>query len=947
MPTIKSLTAAWTPDDAVETAPGCSNACHSLARSKALEQLCVSDDSPFRFQMQQRGATSEEALPAVDVNEDARASKYLQFEAENIKRSLEQVRDRLAQLKMVASDDAVQEQESPPSQQRRPSSLRQARTINLTRQTSSDTRHNPQRFRPLTGQRDCPNCSCDRERRVSICDACASIQTTPRKPLHSLPIDLAEGKVAETQAQEAQNFSNDKENASRQDTADTARASKEPERVERISDVCVPGKVFTISKSLDQKRTRLAQAIEDLRLSIEQVRERSDRLEQERKLVQLYKDQWRFGPSVGNSGGRPRAAAGAPTGSGPIVRYESRLDPRLRNDMNSIMGFQGVASVVSKRVPYAPRASFAKSNPALNNNNKQHASPERKYSSIGSRLAASSTLASSAKRSQSLESLKLVGTRAVYKETSSRGLANFQRGKSSSDMSIDSRCGETSAKSADTRGDEEHEVEEQVETELVVESSDDSAEQNKQQLDRPQNPDDRPISGVNASLAEPADEAKPRAGRMTWIPVFGETEIKSVKRAPTRKLARVTTAPKRPQQVSVPPKQAPPLRSSLRSSSTTSNSGQQEHRVIGEAKRKLKFATDLLAEEKRDSSPKLAVISSARPRSIDKSNNNQAGARKRAVSDNNLSVHDEIKRLEDKLVEQQSLLARLTETDSIGRSCSPSCCHHHHIHLDAAGSPAHSWTSSASSSGTSTAAKRAGRASTTTTTSSSAIIHQLRDKLNKTRHRLARRLEEERERHARLQSTVDSSLRKQEQLARENELLKSSLNECIDTCLRDISRTFESLSDTLQTTTIHLAAAEQRQQLSGDTNQSKSVSNLMTENKLLQQLRSDLEAIEKQRRDIFEQLEREKQRSALLEAQLREAPAMQTGDDSAANRADDSKASDDAPEESSSYNSVELYRRFIQSISPDLQSLRQQREDILGEFDNMKKLLATNTSAIL
>ena len=43
---------------------------------------------------------------------------------------------------------------------------------------------------------------------------------------------------------------------------------------------------------------------------------------------------------------------------------------------------------------------------------------------------------------------------------------------------------------------------------------------------------------------------------------------------------------------------------------------------------------------------------------------------------------------------------------------------------------------------------------------------------------------------------------------------------------------------------------------------------------------------------------------------------------------------------SNTLNSIDIYRQYIQSMTPDLDAIRRERRLILDEFDNIKKMLS-------
>ena len=56
--------------------------------------------------------------------------------------------------------------------------------------------------------------------------------------------------------------------------------------------------------------------------------------------------------------------------------------------------------------------------------------------------------------------------------------------------------------------------------------------------------------------------------------------------------------------------------------------------------------------------------------------------------------------------------------------------------------------------------------------------------------------------------------------------------------------------------------------------------------------------------------------------------------------ADNSLATDEQATASLTFSSIDLYRQYIQSMTPDLDAIRRERRMILNEFDNIKRMLS-------
>lgn len=957
------------------------------AKNQARKQLAVSEDSPFSHigNVQETGE--------VRRFKEEKAAR-LREETDQIKRQLDIVKRRLNELKgnCTPKNDTNGPNEgrqkiepkkgAAGSQQSDSTPLGPHRvhepTLQATRPTATVrlTKQSEPKFRPLTGKTDCPNCTCDR--RSSVCDRCISFAIM--KPTMAKS-KLSEGQTVSLGSRKAILYDD------RPIRPAKGRLFEDQPEIE-VEGSIVPNRVYTISKSLNDKRTKLAQAIDELNTMMDQVKEKSNKLEQERKLVQLYKDQWKFGPTIGGPVASPRDRLATEKKQHQLPRsYESRHDPNLKRDSKSLMGFQHVGAGMRLR----------------------------NYDNTNRRVQASKTRIQPTmhSRSKSLESLKTSGKR--YGDTSGSGQPQRmnQASKSSSELAINK-----SAKINDPDEDLE-EVAEELEGEIR------------------DNGDERPDSDRHPSRVSPPIEVAVESGlvendknlgtekvkRMTWIPVFGETEIKTIKRdLPKRKIQIVTPDSQAAQNQHnnvyrrLPSRTNSNLKSALShspsrsetvnkcnsngSQKATGNVTSHSSRIMLEAQRKLKACSNLLEQEQRDAAsknqliinrttvkptpkPRLAMrsppsrVADAHPKRPQACESNEQESPTGAVSD----TSREIARLEEMVNEQQRLLVRLAQAQErpavspIMVSCSSPCCHHH------ASSPS-------KASGVSAPHRLISNPS-----NSRSLINTLRDRLNKSRLRLARKLEEEREKHQQLEQKVDSSLRKQSDLENENELLKKSLSKCIDTCLRDISNTFESLSDTLDGIGNNKNFLDDGDRAHAGQSSGAMLTNaaqLIADNRHLKQMRAHIEAIESQRKAIFDELSKEKNRSNQLESQLKESHKelsqlreakqrlesrialvsdeqsdpppptssgnLVSGHKDANNVVSDSATSNqqqstlnnlssqtDTTEKSDTNdtcNSVDVYRRYIQSMSPDIESLKRERMVILSEFDNIKKMLS-------
>lgn len=999
-----------------------------VARLKAKQQLALSDDSPFAHPKNVIGESTNITESQRQQVREERAA-LLSKETSQIRDQLDFVKLRLQEIRSgqyeshevpESSNIQTKSGEAPSIRPSVVASRRRSITKEATNARPPETK-----YRPLTGKTDCPNCACD-TRKKSICDLCLKLNST-------FGGGQKAAKQRETTTKCFVDYTSEYDNRPIRPAKERtlARVEVSAPQIDRtkndtVEDVVVPGRVYTISKNLNDKRTKLAQAIDELQRMMEQVKAKSNRLEEERKLVQLYKDQWKYGPSIGG----PKSSSRERLGLNQDNRnYESRLDANLSRDSKSVMGFKHIEPSLKLRQynkpPVAPRRSLAKK-----------AQPTVKKSS-----APSVTI-----RSKSLESLKQVQKARVPPHVVIN--ENFQNGKASSEINL-RKINE------DEEEEDEGEVEEKIEEGMDV-AEDVNETSHAEDTTRRQDSASPPES-TGEKIPEKVDELELNDGkvtRMAWIPVFGETEIKTVKKPATRKVQIMKPSQQRGNNSTITRTQAAPMSRSQKTSnivgnnnnkritiSAPSNSNQlpRNDRVLNEASRKLRFASDLLEQERSDSRSKNQLLVSRQSPTVHAS---REAANKSTHEDTSLSLikrtnhqtlqqetsmkssvelsesnRNELARIEEMVNEQQKLLNRLAQLQErqqqvaspVTVTCSSPCCmmHRHGTNVHgAACETAHKMPRGRMPIGR------------------SLLVSTLKDRLNKGKLQLARTLEQEREKHQQLKQKVDSSLRKQSDLQHENELLKQSLGKCIDTCLRDISSTFESLSDTLTNSVVgidhntvndqsiggdqlddRIVAGSSNEDLALEGSQFSALSHaaqFISDSKHMKQLKAHIETIEQQRTNIFEELKREKQKSTQLETKLQESlselshfgeikrklegqlksievknpPEVLSGPPpgcsknsvepngqyqkestegkeqisrssiSQVDQKDMSHVVTETLDQQSSFDfddsqsSIELYRKYIESMSPDIESIRRERKMILNEFDSIKKMLS-------
>lgn len=968
----------------------------NVAKAMAKQQLCVSEDSPFNLC---RSASDLEEAELDRLREEK--ARELRQETDEIKQQLELVKGRLAQIDKL-KDPPQASSDSATSGARVNSTTEQLGKIqdnfgatSNNRQASDNKRHNDAepRLRPLTGKADCPNCVCDR--RTSVCDQCIQFKTA-QPEISPIISDSRKSNGSEVWKQVYKtNYNND-------DRPIRPAKDRKSGTVEVVDEVVVPNQVYTISKSLNDKRTKLAQAIEELQLMIEKVKERDKRLNEDRKLVQQYKQQWKYGPNIGGPLASSRDRTGGLKGPPQVRRsYESRLDSDLSRDSRSLMGFQQVA----------PSSLVPPPKPAV----RKRLLQARQQTQPNTRLTQNS-------RSKSLESLERTdpAPKNLSQKQHSSLSSKFHNNRSSSNIEA---FKENTEHSPSNKGQRESESSEETEIEELTEFVENDT--------GPKECESRPTSArtgkekvcqneeeVEEQAKESPNQLKEQVNsnetvkKMNWIPVFGETEVKTL---------RPRTTPNR--KVVIMNKSNSPTKSSLKGSTSLrqvngsarssvmgrtnniSNLSQSERLIVrpqpgsnnivlNEATKRLRFAQDLLEQEKSDSkSANQLVINRSRAMSPPKPTPRRPPTRQsssippspRASHDKSTGIKglptasttsEEVLRLEQMVSEQQKLVDNLVNRlreqqrgSPITVQCSSPCCHQQPVTLCKSRSP-------------------------TDGSSRSPVIQHLKEKLNKTKSRLMKMLEEEREKHQQLKQKVDSSLRKQSDLENENHLLKQSLNKCIDTCLRDISSTFESLGDSLADSIVAMskqpATEDDVSSIEGGNNLKTytNAAQLIAENRHLKKMKSHIETIESQRREIFEELRNEKQKVGRLESQLRESQheleklsdvrlrlesqlelsikeqqnlakaqssLQQTSylrpendpqtlgtissnvvhDEKSATTDTDSSSQDQLSSGTKldSTDSIALYTRFIKSMTPDLDSMMREHKQMISELN--------------
>lgn len=968
----------------------------NVAKVMAKQQLRVSEDSPFNL-CQSFSDFDEAELERLKEEK----AVELKQETDEIKRQLDLVKCRLAQINQNGEPST----DSQNLMDRSKSSTIQDKSVEKEENTVESC-HNGEvrakisdkmrqsdaelRLRPLTGKADCPNCVCDR--RSSVCDQCISFKTSQAE---TYPL-INESRKSNGSEVWKQVY---KTNYNYDDRPIRPAKDRRLGTVEVVDEVVVPNQVYTISKSLNEKRTKLAQAIEELQLMIERVKERDKRLNEDRKLVQQYKQQWRYGPNIGGplASSRDRTSINGLRGPSQVRRsYESRLDSDLSRDSRSLMGFQQVAP--SKLGP-PPRPAARK-----------RIQQSRQHPQLSSRLNL---------RSKSLESLSSVANppkKPPRTQTSTQSTRPHHDKAVTNVASPTKDIGQNASNIGQKNSDSSDETEIEDIAELVENDATPKECESRPSSAQKEVMTQQPVSKEAETTEDDHRDKDHKDSRglkkMNWIPVFGETEVKTV---------RPRTTPSR--KVMIMNKNSQPIRSSLKSSVTSGQvdvsrgSTQITNRidkssepsksqpvsksqtgssniVLNEATKKLRFAQDLLEQEKSDSkNTNQLIINRARAASPPKPSPRKATAEQGKIvpsasmssgrstgtdgrSTANTACED-VLRLEQMVSEQQKLLDNLVNQlkeqqrgSPITVQCSSPCWHQQSMHR------------SRSPLGGS---------------SRSLVIQHLKDKLNKTKSRLMKMLEEEREKHQQLKQKVDSSLRKQSDLEGENQLLKQSLNKCIDTCLKDISSTFESLGDSLVDSIASISkqppTEDEVSSIEGGNNLTTltSAAQLIAENRHLKKMKNHIETIENQRREIFEELKNEKQKVGRLESLLKESQqeldklgeikqrlesqlevsireqqnlarqqssqhqsclmspvnVPQASGFSSSNAINDEKSTSTDKDASSqnqissdtkidSTDSIALYTRFIKSMTPDLDSIMRERKQMLNELDTTR-----------
>lgn len=1007
-----------------------------VVKSKARQQLAVSVDSPF----------SKEIDPAeMRKLKEERAAMLIE-ETSEIRRQLELVKNRLNELKSSSGAETSGNNKFIDSSRVLNNSNKNNTQKYESKLIKKSNVESIPKYRPLTGRADCPNCVCDR--RNSICDKCIGIAIIAPSNQHSS--GRLQSKLNHSIIKE-----NDKESTRQQQIiTDPDERPIRPAKdktlgtvVEILDDVVVPNKVYTISKSLNEKRSKLAQTIDELESLMDRVKEKEDRLDKERKIVKLYKEQWQYGPNIA---GLPATSRDRLDNSTNNKRnYESRLDANLARDTKSLMGFQHVESGLKLRQydnNHNNKPPFRRS--MVTTTSKQN------YPIRSRSLESLRTTAQKKKQHNILDKRTTISPRLINTR-----ISNNNNRKSSSEINLStantlepkinnkhtelgSNLIEQNTISDDQRNEDE-EVEEILDESIV----DVDREEGQEELD----------NNNNSNTIEDSNNKK-KMQKMTWIPVFGETEIKQVKlTTPKRKVQIVSPDNNKDDNLSM---SSSPIRGQHQTSNINSfnrsNFKRQDLSLVNRrpnnssnndsisnyniltgaggsdarsrnvdsmkvARQTLKAATSLLEQEQRDSKTKNQLI--IRKRTI------APTMKHKPLNDNNLNnsnlnketttsvksiatpTDKEIARLEEKVNEQQKLLERLANTtrertlvSPVTVTCSSPCCHFQQLH---------------NSGNNQTRNNNNINQLNSFSPTNKQLINTLRDRLQKTKLRLTKTLEDELHKHNQLKESVDCSLKKQTNLENQNELLKQSLNKCLDKCLKDLSNTFEYLSDNLNNSAIiSRTTTTTSSNVNGKDNSDNvylisNATQLMKENKHLKQMKNHIETIECQRKVIFEELSKEKQRSNELESKLKQnqnelkqlmeakqklesqlvdisssqnkdidksidiqddkikdqslnsenkqvektlsnkpttsfdeqsVPIATTSNNNRANNRQDTSLNNhfdnaDKSDLDDSYNSIDLYRRYVQSMSPDIESIKRERKLIIKEFDNIKKML--------
>ncbi|KAG9510520.1 ABC transporter G family member 23, partial [Fragariocoptes setiger] len=168
--------------------------------------------------------------------------------------------------------------------------------------------------RPLTGKVDCPNCLCDRKR--SVCDTCCAQNDylSVVKPSNHQEVS---SKQSDRPSTTIGRHNKQAQSLSQAQIGDHNSAQQQSETT--------PTSWVSANRAIGTKKVQLEDSIHDLQDSIYELRRTNDKLDQQRKLVQLYKDHWIHG-------GAPRPA--------------NRLDPNVQRDNKAIMGYEHVKPVI-------------------------------------------------------------------------------------------------------------------------------------------------------------------------------------------------------------------------------------------------------------------------------------------------------------------------------------------------------------------------------------------------------------------------------------------------------------------------------------------------------------------------------------------------------------------------------------------------------------------------
>lgn len=798
------------------------------------------------------------------------------------------------------------------------------------------------RLRPLTGKADCPNCSCDR--RTSVCDTCFRLSNQTNTSVKSSfvnpetdstsiqsKISMYKKKLIDNQHQ--QEFV--------QQSLDTKiRNHNQGQESFQISDSIVPISILALNKSLNSRCLKLAKAIEDLTILTKKVEKQSERLEKERKVTLLYKDQWKkYGPQVGGSTKFMRNSSSLCNNSMQSLNYQSRLDPQLQRDMKALNGYNHIES----------RMKF--------DNNNHHRSHDKNYWSI---KRVGMTQQQDLSRSKSVESI-----------------ANKKKLNFSDEISTN----ETIIKTKST-GDLNQTIEESTNVDDKNDASNNWNEDSDKSVEKNKDP-------MNSEETAISVQQKKGYEQPIWIPMINETKSHD-KLTPTRKVKTIfpqTTRSSVAAKTRISKDNLQVNGKSLMKSGNLNSS--QKFTLTQKA-----LPTKPLPSNQKITPRQTSNLLKSKAKSSNQNEISQAVGRKINQATSLLShEYDHSKQIiitPVPMIRRSKILTRLNQNDTeIKRSYARN------------DSLTRSPTFEIADTLVSNQIKNGAKDPDTESSISQKVekedielIRELKDKLNQSQTRLANILQDERKKHGRLQRRVECSLLKQSDLESENEMLKKSLNKCIDTCLNDIAKTYDALGQMLGGHIIKkLPIVEQqiidtRSLATNNSNSSHGTSNVTNSLSVMKELNEKIEQVYQQRKSMFDELSKERQKNIELEKaltqartdldlllsskqsklnkllQTMDAPILETSSPSSSStstmttiRQNDrsvnlSKTSNiqdlnkdeydetSRPEEGNeSIESYDLYRQYIDSISPDIEAIKRERKLIISEFENIKSIL--------